>query len=79
VNFEEQCKVLKPSIIIINYSIIIINVDYNYIINTQYNYCISNKGLLEECHKEENVAVTGAAAVSLFKRICKTFCLLSHI
>jgi hypothetical protein len=32
-NFEEQNKVLERSKIIINYSIIIINVYYNYIIN----------------------------------------------
>jgi hypothetical protein len=29
-----------------------------------YNYYIPNKGLLEECDKEENVAVTGAATAS---------------
>jgi hypothetical protein len=32
-----------------------------FVINAQYNYYISNKGLLEECDKEENVKVTGAA------------------
>ena len=32
---------------------------FNYIINAQYNYYISNKGLLEECNKEENLVVTG--------------------
>jgi hypothetical protein len=31
-------------------------------------YCISNKGLRDECDKEENVAVTVAAATSSFKR-----------
>ena len=31
-NFEEQNQVLEPSIIIMNYCIIIINVDYNYIV-----------------------------------------------
>jgi len=31
-NFEEQNKVLGPSIIIINYCVIIINAYYNYII-----------------------------------------------
>ena len=30
---------------------------------------ISNKGLLDECDKEENVKVTGAAATSFLKRI----------
>jgi len=33
-----------------------------------YNYYISNKGLIEECDKEENVAVTGAATTSCLKR-----------
>jgi hypothetical protein len=37
-----------------------------------YNYCISNIGFLEDCDKEENVAVTGAATVSCLQRICKT-------
>jgi hypothetical protein len=52
---------------------------YNYIINAQYNYYISHKVLEEECDKEENVAVTGAAAVSCLERICKSFCPMSHI
>ena len=46
-NFEEQNKVFKSTIIIINYCIIIIHAYYNSIINAQYNYYISNKGLLE--------------------------------
>jgi hypothetical protein len=37
------------------------------IINAQYNYYISNNGLLEECDKEENVEVTGAATASCVK------------
>jgi hypothetical protein len=49
--------------IIINYWIVI-NVYYNYIINEYYNYSVSNKGLLEECDKEENVKVTGDATTS---------------
>ena len=53
---------------IINYCFIIIKAYYNYIISAQYNYCnIFNKGLLEECNKEENVEVTGAAATSCLK------------
>ena len=32
---------------------------FNYKINAQYNCCISNKGLLEERDKEENLVVTG--------------------
>jgi len=28
------------------------------IINSQYNYRISHKGLLQQCHKQHNVAVT---------------------
>jgi hypothetical protein len=34
-------------------------------INVQYN---SNKGLLEECDKKENMQVTGTAATSCLKR-----------
>jgi hypothetical protein len=56
-NFKMQNKVLESSIIIINYGLIIINAYYNYIINAYYNYYVSNKDLLEECGKEENVAV----------------------
>ena len=50
---------MECSIIITNYCIIIINTNYNYIIGVSYNYYFSNKGLLKECKKEENVAVTG--------------------
>ena len=46
---------------------IIINAYYNYIFNAQRNYYISNKGLLEECDKEENVDVAGAATTSCLK------------
>ena len=68
-NFEEHNEVLESSIIIINYCIvIIINAYYNCIIRAKYNYYISNKGLLEECDKEENVAVAGAATASRLKR-----------
>jgi len=35
---EEQDKVLECSIIIINYSSVIINACYNYVINALYNY-----------------------------------------
>jgi hypothetical protein len=34
-------------------------------------YCISNTDHLEECVKEENVELTGAAAASFWKRINK--------
>jgi hypothetical protein len=47
-NFEEK-NVMEPSIIIINYYIIIIitiTAYYNCIINGQYNYYITNKGLI---------------------------------
>ena len=37
------------------------------IVNARYNNCISNKGLLEECDKEANVAVTGAATAFSLK------------
>jgi hypothetical protein len=39
----------------------------NYVVNAQYNYYISNKGLLKECDKEENVAVTGDCYYFLFE------------
>jgi hypothetical protein len=50
------------------YCIITLNAYYNYTINALYNYNISNKGLLEECDKEEHVDVTRAATVSSLKR-----------
>jgi hypothetical protein len=37
-------------------------------IYAMYNYYISNTDLIEECEKEENVGVTGAAAISCLKR-----------
>jgi hypothetical protein len=49
--------------IIINYCTININ---KYIINS-CNYYISDEGLLEECDKEENLAVTGAVTASCLK------------
>jgi hypothetical protein len=43
-------------------------------INAQCNYLISHKGLIEECDKEENVKVTGAATYFLFEnKIVKRF------
>ena len=56
---EEQNKALDSRITIINYYIIIVNAYYCYIVKAWYNYYISNKGLVEECVKEENVAVNG--------------------
>ena len=67
-NFEEQTKVLVPSIININYCIIINNQYYNYINNAQYYCHISHKGLNEEHDKEENVVVNGAAPTSCLER-----------
>jgi hypothetical protein len=80
-DFEELNKALEPAIVIINYCTLIINAYYNYncIIKAQCNYYISNKGLLEECDKEENIAVTGAATTSGLKEDCKTFCPVSRI
>jgi hypothetical protein len=50
-----------------------------------YNSCIvklssslSNKGLLEECDKEENVEVTGAATTSSLKRRLKCLSNVSY-
>ena len=34
----------------------------------QYNYYVCNKGLLEECDREENVKAVGAATASCLKR-----------
>ena len=54
---------LGKSKIIINFLInIIINAhnNNNFIINSLYNYFISNRVLLDECDKEENVQVTEA-------------------
>ena len=39
-----------------------------FIINAQCNYYIYNKGLIEECDKEENVAVPVATTGICFKR-----------
>jgi hypothetical protein len=39
----------------------------------------SNKGLLEECDKEENVAVTVLLLLPVKKESCKTFCPKSGI
>jgi len=44
---------LEPSIININYCIIIINAYYNYVINAKDNYYTSKQGLPEECDMEE--------------------------
>jgi len=79
--FKELSNVLDPSIFIINYCALFINAYYNYNCknNAQCNYYISNKCLLEECDKEENVAVTGAAVTSCLKEDCKTFCPMSRI
>jgi len=60
----------KSSTIIINYCIIV-NAYDNYINNAQYNYNIANKDLFEECDKEENVTVTGAATTSCLKNRLK--------
>jgi len=71
--FEQQNKLVWPYVIVINYSsiiiiIIIINqvtiLLYSYFI-IQLLYYISNKDLLRECDKEENVAVTVAATASV--------------
>jgi len=41
-------------------------------------YCTSNKGFLEECHKQEHVAVTGLLLFPVCKENCKTFCPISN-
>jgi len=40
---------------------------YDFVIKA-WNNSISNKGLLKDCDKEENVAVTGAATASFFQK-----------
>jgi len=79
VYFEDQNKVLESSTMIINYPIIIISAYY--LINALYNYYISNKDLLEEYDKEENLEVTGSCYFLLNKKKkdCKTFCPVSPI
>ena len=49
------------------------------IINVWYNYHVYNKRLLEECGKEENLKVTGAATTPYLKEYRKTFCPMSRI
>jgi len=41
-------------------------------------HTINNKSLLEECNKEENLEVTGAAATSCCKEDYKMSCPISH-
>jgi hypothetical protein len=75
---KSKLRSWSPTQIIINYWIIL-NTRCNYIISAQYNY-ISNKGLLDETDKEENLWKAGAAATScLKKKYCETFCTISRI
>jgi hypothetical protein len=67
-DFKDQNKVLESYIMIINSCIIINNPCHNYIINAQYNFHISHKDLLQECDKEENLEVIGAANTFCLKR-----------
>ena len=40
-------------------------------INSHYNIYISDKGLVEECDEEENLATSGAASASCWRgRLC---------
>jgi hypothetical protein len=49
-------------------------------INTIYIYIyLFNKGLLEKCYKEENLAVTGLLLFPVWKADCKTICPMSRI
>jgi len=52
--------------------------NYNYIVNAHYNY-VSNKGLLGEIDKEENLEKTGAAATSCLKKRLQKVCPMSCI
>jgi len=71
-NFEEENKVFKSSINVINYRII--NAYYNYMINAEYNYYIFNKGFVQKCNKEEHLEVAGGVNyILLEKKIVKCF------
>jgi hypothetical protein len=59
--------ILKNNIRSYSLYCIIIIVYYNYTIEAKYNYDIFHTSFLEECDKEENVAVTGAATLSRLK------------
>ena len=79
-NFEEQNKVMEPSIIIIiSYYYYYFILQLYCIINAQYNYYISNKGLLKKCGKEENLEVNGLLLLPVSKEDGKTFCPVSII
>jgi hypothetical protein len=61
-----KCKIRSwrlPHLLLMTALILLMNI----IINT-YNYYISNKVLLEECDKVENMGITGAAATFCLKR-----------
>ena len=69
-NSEDQSRFLETFIIIINYFIIITNTHYKYIIyllRSIFFMLYSNKGLLEECDKEENDTVTVAGVACCLK------------
>jgi len=62
---------LGRSKIVINFLIKICVIAYhndNIIITSLYNYFISNRVLLDECDKEENLQVTGANITSCMLR-----------
>ena len=48
-------------------------------INAEYNYYLPNNGLLEECKKDQNVALTGLLLLLVTKEHCKTFYPMSRI
>ena len=67
-NFEEQNKIFESSEKLLITELLLMHSIYHYIINSQHNSCISNGGLLEEYDKEQNMAVTVAAAASCLNR-----------
>jgi hypothetical protein len=71
-NFEEQNKVLESSITIVNCRIVITNSYYT--LHAEYNNYISNKHHLEECDKEQNLAVNVGCHCFLLKKKITTFC-----
>ena len=70
-NFAGQNKVLESSLIQTIYCITVIDAYYNYTVKRIPVYllhCLSKTGVFEECDKEKNIEVTGAAATSCLKR-----------
>ena len=68
-NFEEKNRILKNSTLLITIVLsLLMHTRIYWLINAVWLlFYISNKSLLEECHKEQNVAVTVAVTASYSK------------